>query len=258
MRQPKRRKVANDMEIGYGSEDDDMSTPYEHDDMSTPYENDEIDRDRSQYHYDDDDDDDASSMNDEPNADQRDDENTGVERSVKMVRLCKRTGKKDQNVTVYGLARGPLDIKCNEPNLLSCSYEDEMTERRASEESAASAEGKESRYGGEYNEDLSRGPARLENVLKHSLRLYKYVEEQKAVDKEEYERKFKITMVNLCDKSAHKTKSRICCPSDKRIWKESQKNGTREAARGRYNSPSGWKNRLCKVSERREYERNGP
>ncbi|CAJ1948059.1 unnamed protein product [Cylindrotheca closterium] len=66
MRQSKRRKkVANEMEIGDGSEDDDHGVG-----------NDEL-------HYDDDDDvdvEDASSMHDEPSEEQRNDENT-TERS---------------------------------------------------------------------------------------------------------------------------------------------------------------------------------
>ncbi|CAJ1965862.1 unnamed protein product [Cylindrotheca closterium] len=77
-----------------------------------------------------------------------------------------------------------------------------MREQRASEASAASAEGKESRYSGEYKEDLSHGPARLENVLKHSLNIYNYMEEQKTQDKKGYEHKLDITLANLGDKSA--------------------------------------------------------
>ncbi|CAJ1935668.1 unnamed protein product [Cylindrotheca closterium] len=100
-----------------------------------------------------------------------------IERSVKTARLCKGTGKNKRNVSLYVIARAPLLTKCDEPNLLLSSYGEAMREQGASEASAASAEEKES--SGEYKEDLSRGPARLENVLKHSLNIYNYVEEQK-------------------------------------------------------------------------------
>ena len=116
-----------------------------------------------------------------------------VERAVKKAKLCQQTGKRERNVTAYGIAGDGVTEFCTY-QCVKTKYLEKMKERREKQQERA-RNGHTVQTKKDYKEDISRGPSLTQNVINHALYLeYLIGEMESKIGREEYKRRLKKTL----------------------------------------------------------------